>query len=404
MLNRELHSKEDFLLLVLERMRIIDTAHNWSPGTHTQYQGKLKYIQKFQARFPGLEILQSGTFNRPPADVDIPLMWAEESYSLAPGRFGANVTFGTVRTLRSALSQFETVKALQSGQSARMDQQRRLLFQDCRVTDRLSHTLWTSGFGVRIGTETKPAIALLMRHVIAMDTRCLENYLKATTPAARRHWALGGLCNSVLWLGWLRSAENFNLRWSDVAVVLPRDGPSIDLPANIGACLLNLGPSTKTQQTKQVSVVIAYQSMSGLSCGRWFRRAFQSCGGVDMKTDHRYIFHHSFTGKNWTSRYFRTVFLYPMLEELRRNGDPFLRAFDGSEGNSIPKKFWSLHCYRRGARTHATKGSKRDSKKASKDQVYEHGRWRRRRATEAIDKQYDEWTIQDRIQITLFCH
>ena len=93
-----------------------------------------------------------------------------------------------------------------------------------------------------------------------------------------------------------------------------------------------------------------------------------------------------------------------MLERLRRDGDPFLRAFNDQPGNTIPEKFWSLHCYRRGARTFSTKTSKGVTRKATKDMVYEHGRWRKRRSAEAIDKQYDAWTIQDRLHITLFCH
>jgi hypothetical protein len=40
-------------------------------------------------------------------------------------------------------------------------------------------------------------------------------------------------------------------------------------------------------------------------------------------------------------------------------------------------------------------------RKASQDQVYEHARWRRRRSSEAIDKQYDDWTEADRIALTL---
>jgi hypothetical protein len=165
-----------------------------------------------------------------------------------------------------------------------------------------------------------------------------------------------------------------------------------------------LGPSTKSNQTSRVNVVISYHSMSGLSCGRWLKRAFEAVSGVDMRSDHRYIFCHDDSGLQWTSRFFRKMFLYPALERLRADGDPFLKAFGDQRGNTIADKFWSLHCYRRGARTHATKSSKKDSRSATPDQVYEHGRWRRKRSTEAIDKQYDEWTVQDRIQITLYCH
>jgi hypothetical protein len=244
---------------------------------------------------------------------------------------------------------------------------------------------------------------LLMRHVQAMDRYYLAQYRMAKSSHARRKWALAGLGNVLFWLGWLRSQETFHLKWSDVAVINPKDGPTVDLPLNVGVCFLDLGPSTKTSRGVNAKVVIAYQSLSGLSCGRWLKRAFAASGGTDMKTDFRYIFTHS-SGKLWSSLYFRRHFLYPSLERLRQEGDPFLKAFSDTPGNSIPEKFWSLHCYRRGARTHATKGSKKDSRRATIDQVYEHGRWRRRRAGEAIDKQYDEWSTQDRVQITLFCH
>jgi hypothetical protein len=404
MVDRELHGKEDFVLLVLERMRLIDVAHRWAPRTHEKYQQKLTYLRSFQDRFPGLCILRTDNIKRPPTSVDIPLMWAEEAYSLRPGREDdANVKFGTIRTLRSAMSHFESINALHAGRPMFLDQQNRLIHQDCRITDGAAHSFFTTGLGARVGTETKPAIALLMRHVQAMDKYYLSQYRKATNPASQRKWALAGLLNVVFWLGWLRSQETFQLKWTSVTVVDPKDGPTVDLPPNVGVCFLDLGPSTKTSRGVNAKVVISYQSLSGLSCGRWFKRAFAASGGSDMANDHRYIFTHA-SGKLWSSRYYRHHFLYPSLERLRQEGDPFLRAFSDTPGNSIPEKFWSMHTYRRGARTHATKGSKKDSRRANIHQVYEHGRWRRRRAGEAIDKQYDEWTIQDRVQITLFCH
>jgi hypothetical protein len=403
MLDRELHSKADFALLVLERIRMIDVAHYWAPPTHKQYQGKLSYLRKFQARFPGLFILDPGTIIRPPCEPDLGLMWAEEAYSIRPGLRDIFVSFGTIRTLRSALSQFEAVKALQAGTPARFDQQNRLIFENCRSTDRIGHTFFMSGMASRIGTETKPAIALLMRHVQAIDQKCLREFQNSTTAEGKRHWSLAGLLNIVLWLGWLRSRETFNLKWSDITLIKPKDGPMMDLPLNIGVCLFDLGPSTKTSRTRNAKVIIAYECMSGLTCGRWIQRAFKACGGTNLATDYRHVFTTP-SGQRWTSKSYRHEFLYPMLAHLRQTGDVFLRAFNDEPGNTLQEKFWSLHCYRRGARTHATKRSKKDSRKATQDQVYEHGRWRKRRSSEPIDKQYDEWTIQDRIQITLFCH
>lgn len=402
-LDRKLHSRTDQILLILERMRMIDMAHYWAPSTHRHYQGKLRFLRTFQSRFPGLTLLANNKLEWPPRGHDIGVMWAEEAYSLRSGTSDVHVAFGTIRALRSALSHYEAVKAIQSGIPTHLDQQNRLIYGSCRVTDQAPHTLFMSGLAARIGTETKPAVALLMRHIQAFDQLCLREFRASTTPDGRRCWSLAGLLNCVLWLGWLRSRETFNLKWSDTILVNPKDGPSVDLPNNVGVCLFDLGPSTKTSRSQNAKVVVAYECMSGLSCGHWLKRAFQSCDGINMKTDHRYIFCHA-SGIQWTSRYFRHEFLYPLLQHLRQEGDMFLRAFNDEPGNTIPEKFWSLHCYRRGARTHVTKWSKTDSRRATPDQIYEHGRWRKRRSSEATDKQYDEWTIQDRIQNTLFCH
>jgi hypothetical protein len=71
MVDRELHSREDYALMALERMRMIDVAHNWAPSTHTKYQDKLRFLRNFQERFSGLKILRSDTLDKPPCRVDI---------------------------------------------------------------------------------------------------------------------------------------------------------------------------------------------------------------------------------------------------------------------------------------------------------------------------------------------
>jgi hypothetical protein len=98
--------------------------------------------------------------------------------------------------------------------------------------------------------------------------------------------------------------------------------------------------------------------------------------------------------------------LYPALRAQQQDGDPYLRPFTGGPGNSLEDKFWSLHCYRRGARTHVSRGGiygHNRLKKATNDQVYEHARWRRKRSGESIDKIYLDWIIRDRIKLTLYC-
>ena len=111
-------------------------------------------------------------------------------------------------------------------------------------------------------------------------------------------------------------------------------------------------------------------------------------------------------GTPWTSLSFQQKYLYPSLQEQQQNDGPYLCPFTGGPGISLEAKFWSLHCYCRGARSHVSRGGiygRYRLKKATPDQVYEHARWRRKRSGESIDKIYREWTIRDRIKITLYC-
>ena len=105
------------------------------------------------------------------------------------------------------------------------------------------------------------------------------------------------------------------------------------------------------------------------------------------------------------SLHYRTRFLYPALEFLRATGDPLLKAFGPDRGSSLPERFYSLHSYRRGARTHCQCSCRTPGhKKAAPTQVYEHARWRLKRSNQPIDQQYREWTLYERLRITLFCH
>ena len=103
--------------------------------------------------------------------------------------------------------------------------------------------------------------------------------------------------------------------------------------------------------------------------------------------------------RHWTSQLFRTQVLYPALVAQQLQGDGFLQPF--TDDNSIPTTFWSLNLYRRGARTHAQRGG--PFPKATDAQVYEHGRWRKRRSGQPIDVLYREWSIRDRVLITFYC-
>lgn len=404
---RELHCPTDVDLLRFERMRVIDMANAWAHGTHKVYQQKLAVIRGFQLdhqfSFLGLPPLPT-----PPISVDIPLMWIHESYSLRTSskHNDTTVAFATIRHLRSAASQLLGWEMLvRDPSSTFQDTQQNVIQLPCRPTDSYSFTLFTKGMSGRLGTASSPATPLLFRHVLYMDRTFNANYKSASSLQSKRQWAMAGVANLILWLGWLRSTETFSLTWADVSMVLPEDGPSQDLPLGMGMVLLQLLAQTKTNRSATADVVIAFTTKSGFSLGRWLRRlSFVTTGSYNPPSSSLPIFCDS-DGSPWSSNLFRTQFVFPCLYQLQAGGDAFLRAFVG-EGNTIPDKFWSLHMYRRGARTHVGRGGTHDGvsfKKASKAQTFEHGRWRLKRSAMAIDQQYNEWPYAERILITLLC-
>ena len=195
--------------------------------------------------------------------------------------------------------------------------------------------------------------------------------------------------------------EAFTLQWADVRTLSPATAVAHGFPAGCGAVSYRLAPETKSSRSNKADVVCAYKTLSNFNLGRWFHRIRRLVGlGRDWTRDHRYIFCHA-DGTPWTSKYFREVYLYPALQ-AQQPGCPVLRTFDTRPGNTIRDKFWSLHCYRRGARTYSNLRHEPPMRRASTDQLYEHARWRRRRAGEKVDIMYREWTAADRVRLTYF--
>ena len=172
------------------------------------------------------------------------------------------------------------------------------------------------------------------------------------------------------------------------------------LPLNgLGALLLRLTPETKSSRSTTADVVLAFETLTRLRPGMWFLLAHQLFG---HPPDDRPIFLHP-DGSAWTSLSFRTSYLYPALRALQRRGDAYLRPYNGPAGNTLEDKFWSLHCFRRGSRTHVSRRHLAPNGRIpSPILVYEHARWRLRRSSENIDLHYQQWTIRDRIVLTLY--
>ena len=408
-LDRELGGSQDRILLKLERMRILDVANSWAQGTLETYSSKVNFIRRFEAGHEGLSILAYPQVAKPPRANSIPLAWAELQYSLSPSPHPdrETVAYGTIRQLRSAVAWHHTAANLvgKAGDFCYDGRQQRLLRLEGVGPQDGTMTHFTKGFKERIGDSPTPSWALLDRHIRAFDLFFESNYIEASTTIQQRRWALAGLANLFLWLGWLRSSELFNLRWQDITCIEPEDGPQWDLPPNVGGILLRLKEQTKSQRTRTADVPIAYTTRSGYRAGRWFARA-RALRLVPTPTegDPTYVFQDE-GGTQWDSYYFRHEFVYPLLYKLRLEGDPALTPLDGTGSNTIPLRYHSLHMYRRGARSHCDiiRESPTVRRKASPVEVYEHGRWRRNRGNEAIDVMYREWTLFDRLQLTLFC-
>lgn len=405
-LDRELHSARDTFLMLLERMRLLDIARHWATGTHRQYQNRLRRISQFEQLFR-VPILRSGSLAFPPRDPAIPLMWAHEFETIRPQPQGRRpdmehrLQFNTIRSLRSAVSYYLALDSVIRQPSLGVyDARRNFLHSTGRYTDSAIFSLFSAGLASRIGNDPKPSLVLLQRHVRALDRDLDLRYRAARTPAQRRELATAGFANLTFWLGWLRARETFNLRWCDVEYIASLDNLPSSFPP-LGALLYRLGPETKSERTRRADVICAAKTRGGFDLSRWYHRCRQasSLRLLDAAYDTTFIFCHP-TGGLWNSHYFRTAYLYPLLRTLQAAGDAHLTPFTDAPGNRLEDKIWSMHSYRRGARTHVSKKRGPQHRRATETQVYEHARWTRRRGGEPVDVQYRDWDYADRIEIT----
>eukprot|EP00957_Ditylum_brightwellii_P057939 4392972-Ditylum_brightwellii.AAC.1 len=70
-------------------------------------------------------------------------------------------------------------------------------------------------------------------------------------------------------------------------------------------------------------------------------------------------------------------------------GDPMLWAYTDEPSNTIADHFYSLNCYRQGGHTQITRGHTLSIRKATLQEIIEHGRWRTN-ATRDMPLHYNE--------------
>ena len=152
----------------------------------------------------------------------------------------------------------------------------------------------------------------------------------------------------------------------------PKDHKRFGLPPRVGGILLRLLESTKSSQDKSVDVVLAWRTSLGLCVGEWF----EVCKALHPPSLSSFIFQ-DLQGNIWCSADFRREFVIPLLEQQRLEGDPYLTPYDGKvPGTALSSIFYSIHSYHRGGRSDASVSRPGSVRKATQDEIEEHGRWR----------------------------
>jgi len=275
---RELsRTHKDVYLLKLERMRMIDVAHNWAPRTLTSYRSRLRFIRNFERTY-GVVCLPTLKLDTPPITPAIPLMWAMQHYALQKPRgshpsSGDQVSWATARALRSAASFYnEGLMALQYPASSLRDptSKRGRLSPGRSPTDFLGFSMMAAGMAKRMGTASKPARALRLEHVLWNLRFRDRQYQVCTDPQMRLEIATAAFAEIAAFCGWLRGGEVFGMDAEDVEYVPPESGPAHGLREGIGFFQVDLLDSTKSSQDAKADIVFASETSSGLDGGMWW--------------------------------------------------------------------------------------------------------------------------------------
>ena len=314
----------DRCLLMLERMRMIDNLNFWAKTTVKKYGSSLRYLHRFGHQF-GVHPLQPSPLQAPPRSPAVSLQWALLYYSLrtTKGKDGElhRIGFGTTRQIRSAAAMYCTLDMQDKfpRQVIRDRDGRGLIHEYVSPCAEASLTFAAKGMSRRLGTATEKSWAISHVHIAYMDQALEQAYHRALTPDLQHEISVAAFTNLIAYLGWLRGGEIFEAEETDLVVTLPIDGPTRGLPPGIGAVEYSLLPETKSDPTIVADVVSAFTTMSGLSPGKWALRLQSFIPKVCGK-----LFSTQITPV-WTSRHFREEFAIPLLEQMRRAGEPTLR-------------------------------------------------------------------------------
>ena len=412
-LQRELdpNCQQDALLLMLERMRMIDTAHAWDHKTVQNMCNTLKGVDQFFQNFslpPIHRQLDLSPLKHPPLDIAIPLFWSMEHYTTAPSTRsrGFAPSWNSGRVQRSAISLYSAWwAAFCSPSTFYKDKEKRLLSNsNLGPSENILSHMTAKGMAARLGAESKPSQALNQRHIL-YNQHARSQTLKASnlTRLEQYEYVAAQCAELILWLGWLRSTEVFSLRIQDIELTPPSNHDKYNLPPGVGVVLLRLLPTTKTNRDKQADMVIAWETSGGLKIGHWITKLLTIMRSLSWCTSDSYLFR-SRTNTHWTSYYFRSRHLYPYLHKQLQAKDPHLKHLPLTSSTTIENLFYSLHSYRQGSQSHCLCKRLGYIRAAYPYERSEHGWWRvRNQGKEDMPTHYTEATVEDRVYLTLLC-
>jgi hypothetical protein len=267
-------------------------------------------------------------------------------------------------------------------------------------------TFATKGMARRLGTQTKQSWALSHVHIAYLNAHFHQAYDAASGNTYCHEIACAAAANLLGYLGWLRGGELFGILSAELEAIQPHDVELHGLPPYIGAITRNILMETKTNPCEVADIVMAYETLSGLDLGYWvmeLKKYPPAYGGLLFSTAHN---------PHWTSQYFRTMYAWPLLEEMRTIAlEPSLQLFGDAKGTRIQDKVYSIHSWRRAGRSKCSRAARHNepqpkgTRQATDTEVYEHGRWVRQgaNATEDMAATYNQWSLVERLAITMLC-
>jgi hypothetical protein len=154
---------------------------------------------------------------------------------------------------------------------ATRDQHRRCyLTVQTSPSDALAFTFLNTGMACHMGDSSQPSWTLGHKHIAYIDGRLEIYFQSAVLDHACHELATAACANLLAWLGWLRGGELFGIGVSDVLITHPVQGPTLGLPAGMGAVQIRWQQKPSLIRHARLMILqlshveVAYHWVSGL--------------------------------------------------------------------------------------------------------------------------------------------